>query len=423
MNFWIALKYFFSLNNGSIINIISIITIIGITFSTLSMIFVLSVFNGFEQLVTNLHKEHIPNLKIESVSGFYFSTDSIIDENLNETVIDKLKKYNTIIFSEVLEQEIILEHKKSINDSVETLKSFSKIKGVDKNYNYVTNLSNYLIVESNKYNFFDFNNLNFIVVGLDIANKLNLSVADTYEEASSQKKLLNVWNLKTTKRKPELIKNNGFINTGIYSISPDFDNYIFCSIEEARHILNRPNYCSSIELRTKDISLKNLKKLIQKDLGDRFIVKDFKEQMPFLYKMVNTERIAVYLIFILIVIVTMITLVGSMTIFILQKKEDMFILVCLGSSIKKIKNIFFLWGQIIIFSSIFLGVILGLFICYIQDTFQVIKIYGNFIVDYYPVKINFVDIFNIIILVLLIGLITSFYVSRKKYFYKNLPFH
>ena len=423
MNFWIASKYFFSLNNGSVINLISIITIIGITFSIISMIFVLSVFNGFEQLVTNLHKEHIPNLKIESTKGVYFNTDSILDLNSNETVTDKLKKYDTIIFSEVLEQEIILEHQKSVNDSVETLKCFSKIKGVDKNYNHVTNFSNYLIVDSDKYNFFEFNNSNFIVVGLDVANKLNLYVADTYEEASQQKKSLNVWNLKTTKRKPELIKNKGFINTGIYSISQDFDNYIFCSIEEARNILNKPNFCSSIELKAKDISLKKLKKLIQKDLGDSFIVKDFKEQMPFLYKMVNTEKIAVYLIFLLIVIVTMITLVGSMTIFILQKKEDMFILACLGSSIKKIKNIFFLWGQIIIFSSIFLGVTLGLLICYIQDYFHVIKIYGNFIVDHYPVKINLVDIFYVIILVLLIGFITSFYVSRKNYFYRNLPFH
>ena len=109
MNFWIASKYFFSLNNRSIINIISIITIIGITFSTIAMIFVLSIFNGFEQLVTNLHKEHIPNLKIESVKGVYFSTDSIVDLSLNETVIDKLKKYNSIVFSEVIEQEIILE--------------------------------------------------------------------------------------------------------------------------------------------------------------------------------------------------------------------------------------------------------------------------------------------------------------------------
>ena len=93
------------------------------------MIFVLSVFNGFEQLVTNLHKEHIPNLKIESTKGVYFNTDSIVDFNSNETVTDKLKKYDTIIFSEVLEQEIILEHQKSVNDSVETLKCFSKNKG------------------------------------------------------------------------------------------------------------------------------------------------------------------------------------------------------------------------------------------------------------------------------------------------------
>jgi len=423
MNFWVASKYFFSSNKGSAINLISIITIIGITFSTVSMIFVLSVFNGFEHLVTNLYKGYIPNLKIEPTNGVYFSTDSIIDAKLNETIINKLERYKTIVFSEVVEQEIILEHQNKLKDSIETLKSFSRIKGVDENYNYVTNLSNYLIVGSDKYNFFDFNNLNFLVIGLDVANKLNLSVANTFDEANRQKKLLKVWNLKTTKRKPELILNNGFINTGVYSISPDFDNYIFCSIELVRDILDKPNLCSSIDVKIKEGFSKDLKKEIQKDLGDAFKVKDFKEQMPFLYKMVNTERVAVYLIFILIVMVTMITLVGSMTIFILQKKEDMFILVCLGASFKKIKNIFFLWGQTIVFSSISLGVILGLLICYIQDVFHVLKISGNFIVDYYPVKINFIDIFNIILLVIFIGFITSFYVSRRNYFYKSLPFN
>ena len=70
--------------------------------------------------------------------------------------------------------------------------------------------------------------------------------------------------MKTTKKKPELIKNKGFINTGIYSISQDFDNYIFCSIEEARNILNKPNFCSSIELKAKDISLKKIKKINSK---------------------------------------------------------------------------------------------------------------------------------------------------------------
>ena len=113
MNFWIAKKYFFSLKKGSTINIISLITVIGITFSTASMIFVLSIFNGFEGLVTNLYKGYVPDFKIESIKGSYFNTDSIIDTQLNQTIIDKLNNYEDYIsFSEVLEQEVILEYEK-----------------------------------------------------------------------------------------------------------------------------------------------------------------------------------------------------------------------------------------------------------------------------------------------------------------------
>jgi len=421
MNLWIARKYFFSFNKGSAINIISLITVLGIMFSTIAMIFVLSIFNGFEGLVTNLHKGYVPNLKIESKQGSFFLTDSIIDSKSNENIIDKLKKYeNDIIFSEVLEQEIILEYEKSNNQNTEFPKTFARIKGVDNNYTKVTNLSDYILVKSSKYQFLDNKNPYSIIVGLDVANKLNLTIANTFEEANKHTKFLKIWSLKTSTKKPKLFFKNGFINSAIFSISPDFDNYIFSSIDLARNILEKPNYCSSIEIKIKKGVEYNLQKKMQLDFGDDFVVKNFKEQMPFLYKMVNTERIAVYLIFILILMVTMITLIGSLTIFILQKKEDMFILMTLGAPSQRLKNIFMIWGQIIVFIGLFFGILFGLIICFIQKKSPFLKISGDFIIDYYPIDIHIIDIMNIIGLVFLIGFITSFLVSRRKFFYRNL---
>ncbi len=136
--------------------------------------------------------------------------------------------------------------------------------------------------------------------------------------------------------------------------------------------------------------------------------------------MVNTERIAVYLIFVLILLVTMITLMGSLIIFILQKKEDMQILVVLGLSHQSLKKIFMIWGQIIVVIGLIIGLIFGYSICILQSNLQFLKIKGNFIIDYYPIEINLLDGIIIISIVYTLGFITSYFISKKNHFYKDL---
>ena len=421
MNFWIAKKYFFSLKKGSTINIISLITVIGITFSTASMIFVLSIFNGFEGLVTNLYKGYVPDFKIESIKGSYFNTDSIIDTQLNQTIIDKLNNYEDYIsFSEVLEQEVILEYEKENKKEIDYPKIFSKIKAVDVNYLKYSELSKYILLESEKYPFILNEYSKLIIIGASVANKLNLQVANNYDEAFNQINNLKIWTLNTTNKKPQLFFRKGFINSGIFSISPEIDNNIFCSIALAREFLEKPNKSSSIEIWKKNIIKKDFTKKLQNELGPGFIVKNFEEQVPFLYKMVNTERIAVYLIFILILLVTMITLMGSLIIFILQKREDMQILVVLGSNHQNLKKIFMIWGQIIVIIGLMIGLVFGYSICVLQNNLHFLKIKGNFIIDYYPVEINPFDGIIIISIVYALGFITSYVISKKNYFYKDL---
>ena len=414
-------KNIFSSKKGSSINIISLITVIGITFSTASMVFVLSIFNGFEGLVTNLYKGYIPDFKIETIKGSYFNIDSIIDKPLNETIIDKLNSYEDYIsFSEVLEQEVIIEYEKENKKEIDYPKLFSKIKAVDVNYFKYSELSKYILLESEKYPFTLNEDSKLIIVGVSVANKLNLLVANNYEEAFKHINNLKIWTLNTSANKPQLYFRKGFINSGIFSISPQIDNNIFCSIDLAREFLEKPNKCSSIEIWKKNIINKDLSKKLQNELGPGFIVKNFEEQVPFLYKMVNTERIAVYLIFILILLVTMITLMGSLIIFILQKKEDMEILVVLGTNHQNLKKIFMIWGQIIVIIGLFFGLIFGYSICILQNNLHFLKIKGNFIIDYYPIDINLFDGIVIISIVYALGFITSYFISKKNYFYKDL---
>ena len=185
-------------------------------------------------------------------------------------------------------------------------------------------------------------------------------------------------------------------------------------------MFDKPNYCSAIEVKIKEHVSHDIQKKIQLDLGNKFVVKDVYEQLPFLYKMVKTERIAVYLIFILILIITMINLIGALTIFMLQKKKDMFILISMGASINKLKNTFMFLGQIIVLVGLCLGLILGIAFCVIHQEFHLIPMPGNFIIDFYPIDLQVKDVINIIFIVYFIGLVTSFCVTRRKFFYKHL---
>ena len=204
-------------------------------------------------------------LRLSQVKGSYFNTDSIIDTQLNQTIIDKLNNYEDYIsYSEVLEQEVILEYEKENKKEIDYPKIFSKIKAVDVNYFKYSGLSKYILLESEKYPFILNEDSKLIIVGVSAANKLNLQVANNYDEALNQINNLKIWTLNTSTKKPQLYFRKGFINSGIFSISPEIDNNIFCSIGLAREFLEKPNKSSSIEIWKKNITNIDLVKKITK---------------------------------------------------------------------------------------------------------------------------------------------------------------
>ena len=153
-------------------------------------------------------------------------------------------------------------------------------------------------------------------------------------------------------------------------------------------------------------------------MGDEFIVKNRMQQSPFIFKVIQTEKLVVYLIFILIIIITMITLIGAILILINQKKKDIIILHSLGYPISFIRSIFSYLGFLIVFSGFFVGIILGVILCVVQQSIGLVKLNTSFGVLPYPIEFNVSDILIISILILGIGFLISIIVSRIIFFKK-----
>tara|TARA_B100001250_G_scaffold321984_1_gene285152 strand:+ start:1181 stop:2449 length:1269 start_codon:yes stop_codon:yes gene_type:complete len=422
MSFWIALRYFFSRRNFTLVNIISVITLVSIVFITASMFLVLSIFNGFGLFHHDLSKKSTPDLKIEHANKPTFNIEprlfSILESYHSNSLID---------FSKVLEREIIIQNSDK--------KSYAIIKGVDSNYKKIypsfqrmfeNDLSVFreflpeaITIESD---FFDYgfgsflNNSDLIIVGEELASKIDLKVYDNY----SQEKLWTIWYLKQNQNSLDLAYEDNLKIASIFNFGEaSIDNTIIIKVEELQNIFNFFEY-SYIELNVKNEDINIIQEKIQNDLGNNFLVKNRLQQAPFIFKIIRTEKLVVYLIFTLIIIITMITLIGSIFILINQKKQDIIIFSSLGYSSNSIRSIFSYLGFLIVSLGFILGVIIGLVLCLIQQATGVITLDTPLGLVPYPVDFNFADILIIALLILGIGFITSNIVSRLVFLRKRI---
>tara|TARA_B100001029_G_scaffold147970_1_gene129017 strand:+ start:1508 stop:2758 length:1251 start_codon:yes stop_codon:yes gene_type:complete len=408
MSFWIAFRYFFSRQNFTLVNIISILTLISILFITTAMFLVLSIFNGFGLFHHNLYEKSTPDLKIEHATKPTF--------NIEPHVLSILEYYHSdslIDFSRVLEREVIIQNsdrKHSESDK----QSYAIIKGVDSNYKkiypFFNNQSEAITIETD---FFDHGfdsfpqNADLILVGEELASKTDLKVYNNYLSQN-----LTIWYLKQNQNNIELSYEDNFKIAAIFNFGePSIDNTIIMGVQKLQNIFDFSEY-SYIELNVKNEDINKIQKKLQNDLGNSFFVKNRFQQSPLIFKIIKTEKLVVYLIFSLIIIITMITLIGSIFILINQKKKDIMIFSSLGYSTHHIRSIFSHLGFLIVFFGFILGIILGIVFCLIQQTVGIIKLETPVGIVPYPVDFNFTDIVLISLLILGIGFITSNIVSR-----------
>jgi lipoprotein-releasing system permease protein len=363
---------------------------VGVAVGTAALIIVLSVFNGFESVVKSLFSVFDPDIEITIIQGKTFHNNQV-----NEDQIRSLP--GVISYTEVVEENALLYYKKQ--------QYLATIKGVDSLYQHNSPLDSLLVTGEMT---LQDDSLDFAVPGYGIAYFLDIDMnaPDNLISVYIPKRKGSITGLPQESFYSELIQP-----IGIFSVQQDFDDkYMLVPLRFARRLLDYSDEVTSIEIRlAKGADSESIQQKIAAMVGPEFRVQNRFQQQEVLYKIMKTEKWAVFLILTFILIVASFNVVGSLTMLILDKQKDIGILRSLGARDATIKQIFFLEGLLITLTGAIAGLILGLLVCFLQLKFGLVKLQGggSFIMDSYPVQMMITDFVYVFITIALIGIASA----------------
>lgn len=407
MNFplFVARRYLFSKKSTNAINVISIISVIGVAVATMALVIVLSVFNGFHDLVASFLTNFDPQLEVVPTEGK--------SANANDPLLKKVKQLHQVdVATENVEDMAMAMYGDKL--------TMVTIKGVDDNFDKLTHIKEILYGDG-EYELHA-GNLEYGIIGIRLAQTLDVGAT---------------WNgylkIYAPKRSGQLDMSNpasGFAVDSLLSPGVVFSvnqarydkGHILTSIEFARNLFDMKGRISSLELRLQENSnLKEVKKEIQAIVGSRYKVLDRFEQQADTFKIMQIEKIIAYFFLTFILIVACFNIIGSLSMLMIDKKNDVVTLRNIGASDKQITKIFLFEGRMISVIGALIGILLGLLLCWLQQTFGFVSLgqsAGNFVVNAYPVSVHYLDILLIFITVIVVGWMAVWYPVR--YFSKRL---
>lgn len=392
--FYIARRYLIAKKSHNVINIISAISVFGVATGTMALIIVLSVFNGFESLIKSLFSSVDPDLKISLVEGKVFVP--------TEEMIEQLSGHPGIVmYSEVLEENALFMY----GDR----QHIGTMKGVDGKFEMMTGLDTMLY--EGKFQLSAGGNSTAVVgqgvaatlaIGLHFVNPINIYIPKRTGRVS-----LN----------PEQAFNRQYVfPAGIVAVEPEFDQrFVIVPIEMSRNLLEYDNEVTALEIKTAEgQNVGSIKKELQDYFGPNYKIQDRFEQQEWLYKVMQSEKWAIFLILSFILLIASFNIIGSLTMLIIEKKKDVVILRSLGANNQLIRRIFLIEGWLISISGAIFGMIAGAAICYLQLKFGLVKLSGGgvFIIDAYPVEMQSADFIWVFATVLFIGFLAAWYPVR-----------
>ena len=366
---------------------------------TIGLIIGLSGFNGVDSLIKSLFSSFDADLKITLVEGKSFNAQ-------NQEFIDIRKLKEVLFFSEIVEDNALLRY--------ENRQVLATIKGVSDEFSQMTGLDTMIVEGSFKLKEED---KQYAILGQGVAYYLSASL--------NLMNPINIYVPQKGRRATNSVAggfNQGFIYpSGIFSVQQELDSkYMIVPISFARELFEMAGKVNSVELKLREgTSVKKIQEEIAFKLGNRFIVKNRYQQHDYLYKTMQGEKYAVYLILILILIIASFNIVGSLTMLIIDKKEDISILQSMGADRTLIRNIFLFEGWSVSLVGAVMGTFIGIAICQLQITYGLVKLQGggSFIIDAYPMKIIPLDILMIFCSVVFIGFVAAWlpvrYISGK----------
>ena len=405
--FYIAKRYLFSKKSHNAINVISGVSVCGVALATLAMVCTLSVFNGFRDLVATMFTAFDPELKITSVNGKVFDSE---DER-----IQSIRQWPEVeVFSCSLEDNAMVQYKGR--------QAMVVIKGVEDNFNQLTAIDSILYGRGELILHDEV--VDYAIPGIELVSVLGtgirfLNPLEVFAPKRGAK--INVAN-PTTSFQTDYLHSSGLVfavNQQKYDAS-----YILTSLSFARNLFQYDTEVSSVELKLlPDANFSQVKDKIEDLLGSGFKVQDRYEQQLDTYRIMEVEKLISYIFLTFILLIACFNVIGSLSMLIIDKRKDVETLRNLGADNKLVYRIFLFEGCLISFIGALVGVVLGLVLCLIQQEFGILSLgngdmAGAFVVDAYPVSVQWGDVCLVLITVLLVSFLSVQYPVR--YLFKKL---
>lgn len=395
----IARRYLFAKKSTNTINIISAISVVGVVVATMALVIVLSVFNGFHDLVASLFTSFDPQIEITPAKGKSVAAD--------DPLLTKVKSLPQIdVATECVEDQALAIY----NDR----QVMVQVKGVEDNFQYLTNIKSILLGDG------DFTlhaaDIEYGIPGIRVAADLGCGA---------------MWNgfvkIYAPQREGQLDMTNPEAAFSVDSLLPSgcvfavkqakYDkHYILTSITFARNLFFRQGEITSLELRVKpEADINSTKQEIQRILGDKYKVKDRFEQQEDTFRIMQIEKILAYVFLTFILVIACFNIVGSLSMLMIDKRDDVRTLRHLGASDKLIQRIFLIEGSLISVMGAVIGTLLGLLLCWLQQEYGLVRMgstSGSFIVDAYPLSVHYADVLIVFVTVVIITLISVYYPVR-----------
>jgi lipoprotein-releasing system permease protein len=399
-SFYIAKRYLFSKKSTNVINVISIISVVGVVVATMALVIVLSVFNGFHDMVASFFTSFDPQLKVTPVTGKTAPAD--------DPILTKIRRLPQVdVATECLEDQALAMYKDR--------QAMVTVKGVDDNFSELTHIKDILYGDGE----FDLYaaNLQYGTIGIRLAQ--DLGVGTLWEG------YLKIYAPKREGQLDMANPSDGFVVDSLNSPGVIFSvhqakydrGYIITSISFARSIFNRQGELSSLELRLKSGSdLDAVKKQMREIAGTKYRVQDRFEQQADTFKIMSIEKFIAYIFLTFILVVACFNIIGSLSMLIIDKKENVKTMRNLGATDKQITGIFLFEGRMISFMGAVFGILLGLLLCWLQQTFGLVSLgssSGSFVVDAYPVSVHYSDVAIIFFTVIIVGWLAVWYPVRS----------
>lgn len=394
--FYIARRYLFSKKKHNAINIISGISVCGVALATLALVCTLSVFNGFQDMVAGFFTAFDPELKITIREGKVFEPQG--------AAFQEVRSLPEIgVWTETLEENAMVQYKDR--------QAMAIIKGVEDNFEELTSIDS-LLYGAGEFILHD-SIVDYGVLGVELISELGtgLQFVDPLQVYAPKR------NVRVNMANPSASFNRDYLfSPGVVFVvnQQKYDaRYILTSLSFARNLFNYDTEVSAVELKLKPgADVTAVQRKIARILGDEFVVLDRYEQQADVFRIMEIEKFISYLFLTFILAIACFNVIGSLSMLILDKREDVETLRNLGTDDRLIARIFLFEGRLISLFGALSGIVLGLLLCYIQQRFGIISLgggNGSFIVDAYPVSVHVTDVVLIFITVITVGFLSVWY--------------